>query len=167
MHINDKNLAEFQRLITNDNLMQNNVNEPSQNYTCLLTKIKQKLKQACSVPSRPFNNKISPKAPWCTPYLADACKYKTQLYKNFLLCKTTETEQRYKEYRNFLNRFIKETKENYYKTCLNKIKHDSRKVWQIFKQNFKLQKTTPCSNGTNLGRAGHHGLCTLKCCKYT
>lgn len=70
-------------------------------------------------------------APWITKGLANACKKKNYLYKQFLKHKTIEMEQKYKKYKNKLTNILRESKKDYFTKLLNSKKNNIQGMWKV------------------------------------
>ena len=81
---------------------------------------------------------LSPKKllrePWLTKGLV--CSYTKQrcLYKTHLISKSVETEQKYKKYRNTLQRVVRKEKIHYYNEQCIQFKSNSKRLWQIINE---------------------------------
>ena len=70
--------------------------------------------------------------PWLTPALLKSIQTKNKMFKR--LHKNSDNlvlTEKYKAYRNALNRLLRLAKRNYYLSVLNEHKGNSRKVWQV------------------------------------
>ncbi len=68
--------------------------------------------------------------PWITNGILKSITTKNSLLKKFIKTKDEFWYQRYKTFRNTLNRVIKSSKQNYYASYFKDFKKDSKKVWK-------------------------------------
>ena len=66
-------------------------------------------------------------------------KLKNKMYKQFLLHPSNYQFDKYKRYRNVLNRAIEGEKRNYYSKVVTEEKHNSEKLYQIINKICKLK----------------------------
>jgi len=89
-----------------------------------------------------ITNKNRKLKPWITNGLVKSIKTRDKLKKQILKHKDDEAlQERFKTYRNTLNTLIRSTKEDYYKSKLNEVGNNSRKIWQIMKEITDTPKT--------------------------
>ena len=65
--------------------------------------------------------------PWINQTLINSIKNKNNMYKDFKVGAITEGE--FKQYRNRLNRIIKDAKQTYYISIFTNFKNNTRKIW--------------------------------------
>lgn len=68
--------------------------------------------------------------PWITNGILKSIRTKNSLLKKFIKTKDDFWFQRYKLFRNTLNRVIKLSKQNYYSSYFKDFRKDSKKVWK-------------------------------------
>lgn len=83
--------------------------------------------------------KVKPKVrklrkPWITLGLATSCKTKSRLYYKYIKNPSEYRSQKYKIYRNRLNRLIQEAKKTYFSDKLFAAKNDLKQTWKIIKE---------------------------------
>ena len=69
--------------------------------------------------------------PWVTKGLRNACKKKRNLYVKFLKRRSSESEQRYKTYKNKLNSIMTRCKKDYYTNLLQSHKNNIKETWKV------------------------------------
>ena len=79
--------------------------------------------------------------PWFTQGLLKSIKLKNKIYKQFLMHPSNYQFDKYKKYRNVLNRAIEGAKQNYYNKIVTKEKHNSEKLYQIINKIWKLKNS--------------------------
>lgn len=88
-----------------------------------------------------INSKKKILKPWITPGLVKSIRtrdrMKLDLNKNY----SQEMKQRYIYYRNFLNKLLKQTKNNYYINKIATAKNDSKKIWKIMNEAANVTKS--------------------------
>ena len=82
--------------------------------------------------------------PWLTNSLHNCLNKQKHLYKDTLLRDSVKTLNKYKNYRNTLQRLIRYCRSQYYVTICAEFKNDNRKLWDLI--NKKISK---CSNKTD------------------
>ena len=70
------------------------------------------------------------KKPWITSGILKSISMKNKLYKRFLKSKDNFWYQRYKYYRDMLNRLIRKSKSNYYKDYFENCRNNAKKTWK-------------------------------------
>ena len=70
------------------------------------------------------------KKPWITSGILKSISIKNKLYKRFLKSKDNFWYQRYKYYREMLNRLIRKSKGNYLCNYFEKCKNNAKKTWK-------------------------------------
>ena len=69
------------------------------------------------------------------------CKQLYQrLYIKSLKSKSTESEEKCKNYKNLFEKLKIKSKKNYYASLLNKYKYDTKRTWQVMKEITGKQK---------------------------
>lgn len=88
-----------------------------------------------------LNNKNKKLKPWITPGLINSIRkrdrMKLDLNKNY----SNEMKLQYINYRNFLNKLLRLTKNNYYSNKIKLAKNDSKKIWQIMNEAVNVTKS--------------------------
>ncbi|MCP4485640.1 MAG: endonuclease/exonuclease/phosphatase family protein, partial [Flavobacteriaceae bacterium] len=84
------------------------------------------------VPLKPKSKRLKrqQRKPWITKGILKSISTKNSLLKKFMKTKDDFWFQRYRLFRNTLNRVIKSSKQNYYSSYFNDFKKDSKKVWK-------------------------------------
>ena len=77
--------------------------------------------------------------------LKKSSKTKERLYIKFLKDKRTESEEKYKNYKNHFEKAKIKSKKNYYASLLNKNKYNTKQTWQVMKEITGKQKRNPSS----------------------
>ena len=80
------------------------------------------------------------KTPWFSKGLKKSSKTEQRLYIKFLKNKSAESEEKYKNYKNLLEKLKIKSKKNYYASLLNKYKYDNKQTWQVMKEITGKQK---------------------------
>ena len=70
--------------------------------------------------------------PWITSAVIKSIKTKNNLFKDYKIGIVTESY--YKQYRNVLNKIIKNYKNSYYMSIFTNFKNDTRKIWKTINQ---------------------------------
>ena len=68
------------------------------------------------------------KTPWFSKGLKKSSKTKERLYIKFLKDKRTESEEKYKNYKNHFEKAKIKSKKNYYASLLNKNKYNTKQT---------------------------------------
>ena len=79
--------------------------------------------------------------PWLTQGLLKSIKLKNKMYKQFLMHPNNYQFDKYKKYRNVLNRAIEGAKRNYYNKIVTEEKHNSEKLYQTINKICKLKNS--------------------------
>lgn len=77
------------------------------------------------------NNKTHKIKPWITLGIINSIRYRDNLKKRLIKNYTVELSVQYKNYRNMLNKLIKQTKNDYYTNQLRDAQKNYKKVWRI------------------------------------
>ena len=101
-------------------------------------------------PSKRYLRKTTPKNPWMTNGILVSINVKNKLYTTYLHERTSESQQRFKRYRNVLIDAIREAKKNYYQKSLTKCKGDGKETWKILKEITGKRKVTSPPTAMNL-----------------
>lgn len=101
--------------------------------------------ECCPVRKMSIKTIKSDKA-WVTKGLKNACKKKKTLYIKFLKKRISESEQRYKTYKNKLNSVLKFCKREYFTDLLESQKNNMKGTWKVLNDIIrkKYQKQTEC-----------------------
>lgn len=88
------------------------------------------------------NNKVRKIKPWITIGLINSIKHRDNLKKKLLKNYSNELKLEYTEYRNLLNKLIKNTKNQYYKNELESANGNYKRIWEIINEasNSKTKK---------------------------
>ena len=78
---------------------------------------------------------------WLTQGLLKSIKLKNKMYKQFLMHPSNYQFDKYKKYRNVLNRAIEAAKRNYYNKIVTEEKHNFEKLYQIINKICKLKNS--------------------------
>ena len=73
----------------------------------------------------------------CTKRRGSNASYTNNTSKSHLVCKSVETEQKYKDYRNTLQRIVRKEKTRYYNQQCIQFKSNSKRLWKII---YELNK---------------------------
>ena len=92
--------------------------------------------------------------PWVTPGILKSISKKNQYYKKFLKTKNTFWYQRYKLYRDILNRLIRKSKNNFQSAYFEKFKNNSKKIWKGI-NNLLNKSSNKSSEDINLNINGN------------
>ena len=92
---------------------------------------------------RPITRRVqfSKSKPWITNGLLTSAKTKVRLLKHFFKFKTSEIYNKYKRYRNYLNRVIKQAKICYYHLAINNSRGNSGKFWKVIRKLIQSRKS--------------------------
>lgn len=126
--INIKKLCNYletetwEGVINNNNL---NVQIMTNNFMSILNKHIEN----CTT-SLKINNNMKKLKPWITLGLITSIKHRDNLKKIYLKTKTEKDLQEFKFYRNYLNKLLKETKNNYYKNQIENAGNNYKKIWK-------------------------------------
>ena len=71
--------------------------------------------------------------PWITKGITKSSKKKQKLYERFLKKRTTENEQKYKNYKNLFKTIKKKAKKIYYSNKSLKCTGDIKRTWNVMK----------------------------------
>ena len=77
---------------------------------------------------------------WITNGLLTSVKTKVRLSKRFVKFKTSESYNKYKRYRNLLNRVIKQAKIRYYHLAINNSRGNSGELWKVIRKLIQSRK---------------------------
>ncbi|XP_065667204.1 uncharacterized protein LOC136087699 [Hydra vulgaris] len=80
--------------------------------------------------------------PWITKGIKKSSKIKQKLYVKYLKNKSDKHKNNYTAYKNLFEKLRKKAKQIYYSDLLMKLKHNSRRVWQIMKEITGKHKTS-------------------------
>ena len=111
----------------------NSFDSPSSNldakYDCFQNCILNAIQK--HAPLKPLSKKQRKqrRKPWITNGILKSISIKNKLYKKFLKSKDSFWYQRYKYYRDTLNRLIRKSKNNHYKSYFEIFKNNSKKIW--------------------------------------
>ena len=88
------------------------------------------------LPLRPCTNKEQRRRenPWMTNAIFKSIKNKDKLYFIKMKYRLAINEQRYKQYRNYLNRIIRKAKKDYYITKLQASANKSKAIWSVINE---------------------------------
>ena len=91
------------------------------------------------------------KSPWITQEIIKSIQHKFRLYKSFKL--GIITFEVYKQYRNYLNNIIKQSKKDYYFQRFTNFRLSTKKLWETINElsnsNVAKQNPTYCINYNN------------------
>ncbi len=91
--------------------------------------------------------------PWITKGILKSISTKNTLLKKFIKTKDDFWYERYRIFRNTLNRVIKSSKQIYYSSYFDEFKHDSKKVWKGINEILNKNKAK-CSQDIKLNFKG-------------
>uniref|UniRef100_A0A8C6M4T9 Reverse transcriptase domain-containing protein n=1 Tax=Nothobranchius furzeri TaxID=105023 RepID=A0A8C6M4T9_NOTFU len=75
--------------------------------------------------------------PWMTKGLQNACKKKNSLYREFIKKRTTESEKKYKKYKNKLTNIMRTCKKEYFIKKLEDNKDSMKGIWNVLNSIIK------------------------------
>ena len=138
---NLENLNKFKMLLSNYNwesvLQSDDVDSA---YNEFINVTKEKFNESC--PLKKVNYKKMPIQPWLTKGLLNACKKQKTLYKQFLKCRTSITELRYKNYKNKLTTIKRKCKKQYFSKLINDNRDDIKGTWRILNSLINKKNST-------------------------
>ena len=73
--------------------------------------------------------RFSPIQPWMTPGLLRSINVRNRLLKEFLKCRSSENQNRYRKYRNSLRLAIRQAKKSYFRAQFEKNSHNPKRLW--------------------------------------
>ena len=82
--------------------------------------------------------------PWFTNGLANACKKKNKLYRDYLKSRSKRKLLRYKQYKNKLTNILRCEEKRFYHSLLLKHKNNTKETWKVLKN--IIDKKRNCSN---------------------
>ena len=88
-------------------------------------------------------------SPWITKAILNSIKTRQKLYKKAIKHSTFTNWNKFKLYRNKLNRTIIQAKQNYFKSEIKKTKSNSQKTWQTMNKIVNLRKNLNNCNKIN------------------
>ena len=93
-------------------------------------------------PGRPITRREQfwKRKPWITNGLSTFVETKVRLLKRFVKFKTSESYNKYKRYRNLLNRVVKQTKICYYHLAINNSRGNSGELWKVIRKLIQSRK---------------------------
>lgn len=80
------------------------------------------------------NNKTKKIKPWITVGIINSIRYRDNLKKRLIKNHSHELSAQYKNYRNTLNKLLKQTKNDYYRNQLKDAQKNYKKVWRIINE---------------------------------
>jgi ElaB/YqjD/DUF883 family membrane-anchored ribosome-binding protein len=86
-------------------------------------------------------HKHQARKPWLTQGLIKSIRVKNKLCKKFLRTRSTDTETKYKTFRNKLNHLLKVTKKRFYTNKLDYVKGSIKETWKTLKELLNKSKT--------------------------
>lgn len=95
-----------------------------------------------------ITNKNRKRKPWMTQEILDTIKLRDLLKKKLLKKSQCDSELllQYRRHRNFTNKIIKSTKNQYYKSKINESRGNYRKIWEVINEATNSQKRTQTVN---------------------
>lgn len=75
--------------------------------------------------------KMFQRKPWITSGIANACKEKNQLYREYVKLRTKAAEQRYKAYKNQFINILRVNEKKYYHSILEQLQNNTKETWKI------------------------------------
>lgn len=97
-------------------------------YETFISKLLSNVNQ-CTIENQ-INSKNKKRKPWVTQGIVKSIEHRDNLKKQLIKNYTSELATKYKEYRNFLHKLIKITKNTYYINKISDYKKDYKKLWQ-------------------------------------
>lgn len=89
-----------------------------------------------------INNKFKKLKPWISQGIITSIRARDKLKQNLKLNPTAEKIAEYKNYRNYLNKIITQTKNDYYKSKINENSHNIKKVYNFINEALNYEKNT-------------------------
>ena len=83
---------------------------------------------------------FSKRKPWIANGLLTSVKTKVRLLKRFVKFKISKSYAKYKQYRNLLNRVIKQAKIRYYHLAINNSRGNSDELWKVIRKLIQSRK---------------------------
>ena len=86
-----------------------------------------------------------PRKPWITPSILKSINKKKKLFKQYCRKRNQRNKDKFKSFRNILNKILKYSRKQYYTNLLEKNKKNLKKVWMIINDLLgkKKKKTLP------------------------
>ena len=133
-HVFLKTLLQF-----NENLTQSDGN-PNAYFLNLCDLVLQTIDK--HVTRRPVTRRKLPskRKPWINNGLLTFVETKVLLSKRFVTYKTSESHNKYKRYRNLLNRGIKQAKTRYFHLSTNNLRGNPCKLWKVIGKLIQSRK---------------------------
>lgn len=119
-----------------------NYTEAQESYNHFINKLNSYINKATNITNIRHIRKIKP---WITIGLVKSIKHRDSLKKKLIKNFSDQLKLEYTEYRNLLNKLIKNTKNQYYKNELTNANGNYKKVWEIINE---ASNSTPKKNQT-------------------
>ena len=100
-------------------------------FDCFNEVLLEKFNEYCPEKMIVMSSKKILREPWLTKGLLKCYAKQRTLYKQCLVCRNSESESKYKVYRNTLQRIIRKEKRSYYTNQCIQFKSNSKKLWQM------------------------------------
>lgn len=110
------------------------VNEVNVAYGAFLNTYLALYDKHCPLVSFKYKKKNKNMKPWITKGLANACKKKNNLYRDYITQRTKNAEMKYKVYKNKLVVILRKAKKDYYNKLFQENKNNIKGIWNIFKE---------------------------------
>ena len=136
--ITNQNIKNFTQKIQQTNLCELADKNVNVSYDNLIKRIST-IYDSC-FPVKKKTTKFSNNKPWITQGILKSIRKKNLLYKKFLKSPCEHNNNKFKYYRNKLNRVIKIAKRNHISNCIEQSKMDCKKTWKII--NDLIKKNT-------------------------
>ena len=75
------------------------------------------------------SRRFSPIQPWMTPGLLRSMNVRNRLLKEFLKCRSSENQNKYRKYRNTLRLMLRNAKKSYFRSQFEKNSHNPKRLW--------------------------------------
>jgi hypothetical protein len=119
--------------------------DPNLSYSSFLNEFVSIFDECFPIKKINITRKKNPRKPWMTKGLVQSCIKKEKLYKLFINKPTPENNNKYKEYRNKLNKLLKTVEKSYFSQKLDESMCNIKKTWQTIKTIINKNNNTPLS----------------------
>ena len=123
----------------NENLTPD-ANDPNAYFSIFLNLFSQIIDKHATRKPITRREQFSKRKPWITNGLLTSVKTKVRLLKRFVKFKPSESYNKYKRYRNLLNRVVKQAKICYYHLAINNSRGNFGKLWKVIRKLIQSRK---------------------------
>ena len=113
-------------------------------FNCLHDTLLHLFDKHCPEKEKTISSKHLIRETWLFKELIDCLNQQKALYKVYLTKKTTESEQRYKTYRNTLQKIIRKRKFDFYNEQCIEYKSNMKKLWSMINTVTKKSSDKSC-----------------------